>query len=62
MPIVGSAAATQNLQAQFPVQTGDGSAEGPRIFFHQGGAIVKIFRSERSGIGQQADDPLTNQY
>jgi len=43
MPVVGSAAATQYLQAQFPVQPGDGFAEGFRVFLHQVGALVKIF-------------------
>ena len=61
MTVVGPAAATQNLQAQFPVQTGYGLAEGFRIFLHQAGAVVKIFGAQRSRIGQQADDPSPNQ-
>ena len=61
MTIVGPAAATQNLQAQFPVQSGYRLAEGFRLFLHQAGAVVKTFGAERSSIGQQADDPLPNQ-
>jgi len=61
MTVVCPAAATQNLQAQFPVQTGYGLAEGFRIFLHQAGAVVKIFGAQRSRIGQQADDPSPNQ-
>jgi hypothetical protein len=51
----------QNLQAQFPVQSGYRLAEGFRLFLRQAGAVVKIFGAERSRIGQQADDPLPNQ-
>jgi hypothetical protein len=60
LTVVCPAAATQNLQAQFPVQTSYGLAEGFRIFLHQAGAVVKIFGAQRSRIGQQADDPSPN--
>ena len=54
--VVGSAAATQDLQTHFPMQFGECSSEPLRILLHQSGAVVEVFGAERSGIGQQPDD------
>ena len=53
VPIVGSAAASQNFHAEFPVQVGNRSAEHLGILLYQAGVVVQFFRVEGSGVGQR---------
>ncbi len=60
VPIVGSAAASQDFHAEFPVQVGNRSAEHLGILLHQGRAVIQFFGVEGGGVGQKADNPISD--